>query len=71
MATKKKPSKAPKSSEQQRGGTRPGAGRPAIGKPRTIILSNHSFAKAVRIGGGNASEGVRIALEAYGSPTEP
>lgn len=34
-------------------------------KPRTITIDDGSFKKAVRIGDGNASYGIRAALKAY------
>jgi hypothetical protein len=63
MASKKATAKKP--SKGARGGYRPGAGRPSLGKPRSIVLDDETFAKAERIGDGNASEGVRIAVNGY------
>lgn len=59
-----------------RGGPRPGAGRPA-GSNRTnqtesllVRLPAHLKQKAARIGAGNASAGVRLALETHPEPKQ-
>ncbi len=56
-------------SKETRGGPREGAGRPRFEKEeqkrRNISLSDRLAAKAQKIGGGNISEGIRNALEAF------
>jgi hypothetical protein len=50
------------------GGLRPNAGRPNAPeplKPRTVQMSDEQYARAERIGCGNASRGVRLAVEGY------
>jgi hypothetical protein len=56
------------------GGKRKGAGRP-VGSTRPgrtvtlpVRITPEQRAKAKRIGGGNASEGLRIALDAFARP---
>lgn len=49
---------------KKRGGVRPGAGRPETGvKRRNIMIEDDLWALATRIGGGNASAGIRRALQ--------
>jgi hypothetical protein len=59
-----------------RGGPRKGAGRPTgttkpDAKRRQVCMrmTAAAHAKAAAIGGGNASEGLRLALAAYAAPT--
>jgi hypothetical protein len=63
-------------SNSKRGGPRDGAGAPIKDpggektKRKNISILPSLEAKAERIGGGNASEGIRLALEAYELMTE-
>lgn len=51
------------------GGARDGAGRPLIDKEpqkrKNIMITDKLAKKAKKIGAGNVSEGIRIALEKY------
>ncbi len=55
-----------------RGGPRPNAGRPTAGegkrRPQSVTLSVEQREKALRVGEGSISEGVRRALDAYVEP---
>ena len=50
------------------GGARPGAGRPALAEKtvmKSVKLKAEQWAKAQRIGDGNAAAGIRKALDEY------
>ena len=50
------------------GGPRPNAGRHPVDdplKPRTVQMTDEQYQKAERIGCGNASRGVRVAVEQF------
>lgn len=49
-------------------GGKKGRGRPSIGEPLRLRLSPAQRAKAARLGGGNISRGLRLALDLVKEP---
>lgn len=59
-----------KSDPPKRGGARPNSGLPKIegGKRVEMILAPNHIEKAKKLGGGNVSKGVRVALDKITDP---